>query len=170
MSRYAAAIATRLGLGGDTVEEVRIAGLLHDIGKVGVSDAVLHKPDRLSAGEMREMQRHPEIGANILVHPELANARIWVLQHHERPDGQGYPAGLASRDITLEALILGVADAYEAMTSDRPYRRALSHAAARAELEAGRGTQFDARVLDAFLVHLDDDAGVPAAPPGAMSR
>jgi len=165
VSGYAAAIATRLGLGGDTVEEVRIAGLLHDIGKVGVSDGVLHKPDRLSAGEMREMKRHPEIGANILVHPELASARTWVLQHHERPDGRGYPAGLADPDITLEALILGVADAYEAMTSDRPHRRALSHTAVREELEAGRGTQFDARVLDAFLAHLDDDARVSAAPP-----
>lgn len=165
VSGYAAAIAVRLGLGVDTVEGVRVAGLLHDIGKVGVSDAVLHKPGRLSAAEMAEVRRHPEIGANILVHPGLADARRWVLQHHERPDGQGYPAGVASPDIALEALILGVADAYEAMTSDRPHRRALPPDEARDELARGRGTQFDARVLDALLAHLDDDARAPEARP-----
>ena len=170
VSGYAAAIAIRVGLGGETVEGLRVAGLLHDIGKVGVSDAVLHKRGPLNAAEMAEMQRHPEIGANILVHPGLANVRFWVLQHHERPDGQGYPAGVASPDIALEALILGVADAYEGMTSDRPYGRALAPTEARDALAGGRGTQFDARVLDAFLAHLDDDARVPAAVAGRVRR
>ena len=156
---YAAEIATRLGLDGDRVEEVRIAGLLHDIGKVGVSDAVLHKPGRLSDPESAEMRRHPEIGAKLLVHPDVAEVREWVLQHHERPDGRGYPQGLVAGQIHLEALILGVADAYEAMTADRPYRRSLDPAAARRELEDGRGTQFDERVLDAFLDHLDRPGG-----------
>lgn len=164
VSLYAAEIATRLGLGGDVVEEVRIAGLLHDIGKVGVSDAVLLTPDRLTDTELTEMQRHPEIGAKLLVHPGLANVRVWVLQHHERPDGRGYPGRLRSPDITLEALILAVADAYEAMTSDRPYRLGLSSAEARDELEGGRGTQFDARVLDAFLTYLDEESSLPAEP------
>ena len=173
VSRFAAGIATRLGLDGTTTEEVRIAGLLHDIGKVGVSDAVLFKPGRLSESEMAEMRRHPEIGAKLLVHPGLANVRGWVLQHHERPDGTGYPGRLRAPDIALEARILGVADAYEAMTSDRPYRRALAAAEARGELEDGRGTQFDAGVLDAFLGLLDDAASGRPAPrhaPGGVRR
>jgi diguanylate cyclase (GGDEF)-like protein/putative nucleotidyltransferase with HDIG domain len=156
---YAAEIATRLGLSGDRVEEIRIAGLLHDIGKVGVSDAVLHKPGRLTDPESAEMRRHPEIGAKLLVHPGVADVREWVLQHHERPDGRGYPYGLVRDQIRLEALILGVADAYEAMTADRPYRRSLSPEVARRELEDGRGTQFDERVLEAFLAYLDRPAG-----------
>jgi diguanylate cyclase (GGDEF)-like protein/putative nucleotidyltransferase with HDIG domain len=161
---YAAEIATRLGLSGDRVEEVRIAGLLHDIGKVGVSDAVLHKPGRLTDPESTEMRRHPEIGAKLLVHPGVADVREWVLQHHERPDGKGYPFGLRGDEIRLEPLILGVADAYEAMTADRPYRRSLDPAAARRELEDGRGTQFDERVLDAFLVYLDQPGGARRDP------
>ncbi len=156
VAMYAAEIAARLGLDGDRVEEIRIAGLLHDIGKVGVSDAVLHKPSGLSEAENAEMRRHPEIGAKLLVHPGIADVRVWVLQHHERPDGRGYPVGLRGDRIRLESLILGVADAYEAMTADRPYRRSLDPAVARCELENGRGTQFDTRVLDAFLAYLDE--------------
>ena len=102
------------------------------------------------------MRRHPEIGAKLLVQPRLAEVREWVLRHHERPDGRGYPGGLGRGEIPLEALIIGVADAYQAMTGDRPYRRALSAERVRAELEAGRGTQFDERVLDAFLACLDE--------------
>lgn len=161
---YAAAIASRIGMDADRVEEVRIAGLLHDVGKVGVSDAVLFKAGSLTDAEWGEMRRHPEIGANLLVHPDLAEVRDWVLHHHERPDGTGYPHGAAAVQIAPEALILGIADAYEAMTADRPYRPALSQERARAELIAGRGSQFDERLVDAFLGILDEDAvGAPPA-------
>jgi diguanylate cyclase (GGDEF)-like protein len=163
---YAADLASRIGLDGDQVEELRIAGLLHDIGKVGISDAVLYKPGPLTDSEWDEMRRHPEIGANLLVHPDLAQVRHWVLHHHERLDGKGYPHGLCGDEIPIEALILGIADAYEAMTADRPYRPALPGEAARAELVSGRGTQFDGRLVEAFLDMLDD-AAISAALLGA---
>jgi diguanylate cyclase (GGDEF)-like protein/PAS domain S-box-containing protein len=163
---YAAAIGARLGLDGDQLEDLRIAGLLHDIGKVGVADSILRKPGPLDDTEWAEMRRHPEIGARLLAHPGLAHVRDWVLRHHERPDGRGYPAGADSNEVPLEARILAVADAYEAMTSDRPYRQALPRARAFAELEAGRDTQFDGRVVDAFLAHLaTEDALATSAPP-----
>jgi diguanylate cyclase (GGDEF)-like protein/putative nucleotidyltransferase with HDIG domain len=155
VARYAAAIAARLGLDADLVERVRIGGLLHDVGKVGVPDSILMKPDRLTPEEWTEMRRHPEIGARIIASPGLADVREWVLRHHERPDGRGYPDGLGGDAIPLAARILSVADAYEAMTADRPYRRALTVSVARAELMDGRGRQFDADVVDAFLDYLD---------------
>jgi putative nucleotidyltransferase with HDIG domain len=154
VARHAVGIAGTLGLDGDRLEEIRVAGLLHDIGKIGVPDAVLQKPGPLSSEEWAEMRRHPEIGARILTHPALADTREWVLCHHERPDGRGYPRGLTGDAIPLEAKILAVADAYEAMTADRPYRRALGSDIARAELIAGRGSQFDPEVVDAFLIWL----------------
>ncbi len=151
VGRYAEQIATELGLPVDQVERVRVAGVLHDIGKLGISDAVLLKPGRLDAGEWQEIRRHPELGARILEHANLRDVARWVLSHHERVDGAGYPRGTAGDDIPLEGRILAVADAYEAMTADRPYRGALSAEAARAELVRGAGTQFDARVVEAFL-------------------
>jgi diguanylate cyclase (GGDEF)-like protein/PAS domain S-box-containing protein len=155
---YAAAIGVKLGLDGDRLEDLRIAGLLHDVGKVGVSDAVLRKPGALTDEEWDDMRRHPEIGARLLAHPGLARVREWVLHHHERPDGRGYPGGVVGEAIPLEACILAVADAYEAMTSDRPYRNALTFEAACEELRNGRGAQFDGRVVDAFLSHLASQA------------
>ncbi len=169
---YAAAIATQLGLDGDRVEEVRIAGLLHDVGKVGVPDAVLQKPGPLTDEEWVQMRRHPEIGARILVHPELAAVREWVLRHHEQPDGSGYPDGLIGAQIPIEARILAVADAYEAMIADRPYRRGLSPQIARAELEQGCGGQFDSEVVEAFLAFLASQNGAwaPTGPERRSSR
>jgi HD-GYP domain-containing protein (c-di-GMP phosphodiesterase class II) len=101
------------------------------------------------------MYTHPEIGARLLSRPEFEDLRAWILAHHERPDGLGYPYGLTEADIQLEARILAVADSYEAMTADRVYRPALGEEAARAELEAGAGTQFDPKVVTAFLSALD---------------
>ena len=134
---------------------MRVAGVLHDIGKLGISDAVLLKPGRLELSEWEEIRRHPEMGARILEHANLRDVASWVLAHHERIDGRGYPHGLAGESIPLEGRILAVADAYEAMTADRPYRRALAEAEARAELVRGAGTQFDADVVAAFLRVLD---------------
>jgi diguanylate cyclase (GGDEF)-like protein len=155
VGRYSERTAMQLGLPGDHVERVRLAGVLHDVGKIGVSDRVITKPGPLDPDEWSEVRTHPEIGARLLAHPEFDDLRAWVHAHHERPDGHGYPLGLAGEAIPLEAGILAVADAYEAMTADRAYRSSMGEEAARAELEAGAGTQFDARVVRAFLAVLE---------------
>jgi diguanylate cyclase (GGDEF)-like protein/putative nucleotidyltransferase with HDIG domain len=155
VGRYAEMMARKLGFEEEHVERVRLAGVLHDIGKSGISDRLLSKPGPLDADEWQEMYTHPEIGARLLSRPEFDDLRAWILAHHERPDGIGYPFGLNSDDIPLEARILAVADAYEAMTADRVYRPALGAEAARAELESGAGSQFDAAVVTAFLSALD---------------
>jgi putative nucleotidyltransferase with HDIG domain len=157
VGRYAQAVAIRLGFGADQVERMRVAGILHDIGKLAVADAVLHKPGALTDEEWADIRRHSEIGARILSHAGLPDIATWVLAHHERWAGGGYPHGTAGEDIPLEARILAVADAYEAMTAVRPYRRfPLTHDAARAELLAGSGSQFDPAVVDAFLAILGE--------------
>jgi len=152
VGRYAEAIAAKLDFHPDRVERVKIAGLLHDIGKLATSDAILHKPSRLEPDEWTEIRRHPEVGARICSHAGLRDIAAWVLSHHERWAGGGYPFGLAGTSIPLEARILGVADAYEAMTASRPYRTSpLSAEAAQGQLRDGAGTQFDPAVVDAFL-------------------
>jgi diguanylate cyclase (GGDEF)-like protein/putative nucleotidyltransferase with HDIG domain len=155
VARYAELMARELGLDEERIERVRLAGVLHDIGKIGISDSVLTKPGPLDKTEWQEMYTHPEIGARLLSRPEFADLRDWIVAHHERPDGLGYPHSLRGEAIPLEARILAVADAYEAMTADRCYRPALGEAAARAELEGGAGTQFDAAVVAALLRALD---------------
>ena len=151
VGRYAELTATELRLPREVVERVRIAGVLHDVGKVGVPDSVLKKPGPLRHDEWEVMKKHPEIGARILEGSESEDIRAWVLAHQERPDGRGYPRGLSGDEIPLEARILAVADAYEAMTSDRVYRPALSDEAAQIELMQCAGTQFDKQVTEAFL-------------------
>ena len=155
VGRYAELMARELGFDEDSVERIRLAGVLHDIGKIGISDRVLSKPGPLDAEEWQEMYTHPEIGARLLARPEFEDLRTWILAHHERPDGLGYPRALGADEIPLEARILAVADAYEAMIADRVYRPALGEESARAELLAGSGTQFDARVVEGFLRALD---------------
>ena len=139
VGRYCEQIARELGFDAPQIERVRAAGILHDIGKLGIADAILHKPGRLERGEWAEIQRHPELGSRILEHANLRDISAWVLHHHERVDGGGYPQALSGADIPLEARILAVADAYEAMTSNRPYRDALPVDVARAELRRRRG-------------------------------
>ena len=152
---YAELMARELGFEEERVERVRLAGVLHDIGKIGISDGVLSKPGPLDADEWQQMYTHPEIAARLLSRPEFDDLRAWILASHERPDGIGYPYGLSGDDIPIEARILAVADAYEAMTADRVYRPALGDEGARAELKGGAGTQFDAEIVSAFLKALD---------------
>jgi HD-GYP domain-containing protein (c-di-GMP phosphodiesterase class II) len=153
-------MARELGLDEARVQRVRLAGILHDIGKIGVPDSILGKPGRLTEEEMDQMRRHPELGARILVGGELDDVREWILAHHERPDGTGYPKGLTSQEIPLEAAILAVGDAYEAMTSDRVYRRSIGERAARQELRKSAGTQFSERVVEALLHVLKRDSAM----------
>jgi len=155
VGHYAESLARELGLRSDRVERVRLAGVLHDIGKVGVPDSVLQKSGPLTAGEWQEVRQHPAIGARLLEGSELEDIRAWVFMHHERPDGRGFPSGLASEQVPLEAKILAVADAYEAMVSDRPYRAALPEETAREELQREAGAGFDERVVHALIAVLD---------------
>ncbi len=158
VGRYAELMARELGLSERRVGRVRLAGLLHDVGKVGVPDAILRKAGPLTGEERAAIAQHPALGAQILEHPSLADVQLWVGAHHERPDGKGYPHGLAGEALPLEARVVAVADAYEAMTSDRSYRDAIGHERARAELRRHAGTQFDARVVAALLAVLEREA------------
>ena len=151
VGRYCALIAEELGLPPERVQRIEVAGILHDIGKIGLPDAILQKPGPLRKAELAEIRTHPEIGAQILSGRGLEDLREWVLAHHERPDGLGYPRGLRDEEIPLEAKILAVADAFEAMTADRVYRPGVEERAARIELLRCSGDQFDSRVVAAFL-------------------
>jgi diguanylate cyclase (GGDEF)-like protein/putative nucleotidyltransferase with HDIG domain len=157
VGRYAELMARELGLSEQHVSRVRLAGMLHDIGKVAIPDSILRKPGPLDEAEQAAIRRHPELGAQILEHPVLEDVRAWVAAHHERPDGRGYPLGCSGSALALEARIVAVADAYEAMTSERYYRKSIGHEAARAELERCAGTQFDERVVRAFTTALERD-------------
>ncbi len=158
VGRYAEMMAQELGFSEQHVARVRLGGLLHDIGKIGVPDAILQKPASLTDEEYAIIKQHPELGAQLLQHPGLADIQTWIATHHERPDGRGYPRGISAGALTLEAEILAVADAYEAMTSDRVYRRSIGHAPARAELQRGVASQFDRRVVKAFTTILDRES------------
>jgi diguanylate cyclase (GGDEF)-like protein/putative nucleotidyltransferase with HDIG domain len=158
VGRYAEMMARELGFSERHVSRVRLAGMLHDIGKVGVPDNILRKPGPLTDEELAVIRRHPELGVQILEHPSLADVRVWVGAHHERPDGLGYPLGISGEELPLEARIVAVADAYEAMTSDRSYRDSIGHAGARAELLRCAGSQFDRPVVDAFLATLQRES------------
>jgi len=169
VGEFARNIAIALGLAGDRVDRIHSAGVVHDLGKLGIADAILYKPGPLDELEWREMKRHPEVGARILEHAGLHDIASWVRAHHERIDGLGYPDGLGEQEIPLEARILAVADAYEAMVADRPYRDGMAPELARAELLRCAGTQFDPVIVEAFLATLPDDAECPEQP-GMPSR
>ncbi|MBL0387187.1 HD-GYP domain-containing protein [Tumebacillus sp. ITR2] len=161
VAQYAVEIAGELGLTDDDLKVIHLGGLLHDIGKIGIPDHVLNKPDRLTAEEYDIMKQHPVIGEELLrrvyttseLLDEDRRERMLeiVLSHHERPDGKGYPQGLVDEQIPLYAKITAVADAYDAMTSNRAYRNAMSQEQATRILLSGRETQFWAPAVDAFV-------------------
>jgi putative nucleotidyltransferase with HDIG domain len=166
VGRLAGLMAIELGLPSEVAERVRLAGVLHDIGKVGVPDSVLKKPGPLTANEWSLIRKHPEIGARMLDGAGLDDLREWVLAHQERLDGEGYPRGLTGEQIPLGARILAVADAYEAMTSERVYRPALSTDEVQRELLENAGTQFDPVVVDALLGLIGAEAAGAATAAG----
>ncbi|MEO0162294.1 MAG: HD domain-containing phosphohydrolase [candidate division WOR-3 bacterium] len=150
--KYALKIAKKLKLKPEQIEELDYAGYLHDIGKIGISDALLTKPSPLTEEEYQKVKEHPKIGHNILKHAHhLAGACEIIKYEHERYDGTGYPNGLKRDQIPIGARIIAVADAYDAMTTDRPYRKALSKKEAIRRLKECSGTQFDPKVVRAFL-------------------
>ena len=156
--RYTLAIAQQMDLGDGSLEDIGRGALLHDIGKIGVPDSILLKPGPLTAAEWAEMRRHPEVGYRILQNIDfLKPAAEIVLAHQERWDGNGYPRGLAGEAIPLGARIFTIADTLDAMTSDRPYRKAASFAQARAEIARCAGTQFDPRCAEAFAKLGDEE-------------
>src|SRR5436190_16012630 len=153
----AVGVAERLGLSEDECAAVKLGALFHDIGTIGVPEAVLRKPGALDEREWREVRAHTTIGANLLSNvPMLERVRPIVLSHHERFDGTGYPAGLREDQIPLAAQIVAVADAYMAMTTERPYREAMPSKTALRELRANAGTQFNPVVVEAFIAIVDN--------------
>lgn len=153
---YAMAIGEELNLPVEQVEQLRFAGLLHDVGKTGIPAEILIKPSKLTAEEMERVKQHAEMGASIVDQIDfLKSLTPVILHHHERWDGKGYPVGLAAEEIPFLARVLAVADSYDAMTSERSYRPKMTTSAARRELEAGAGTQYDPRVVAALLEVLD---------------
>lgn len=162
VTHYAVAIAECLRLDESEVQTIRIASILHDIGKIGIDGAILQKPDDLTIEEREVVRKHPAIGADILASLEFLSETVpLVLFHHEQYGGGGYPSGISGTAIPLGARIIAVADAYDAMTSDRPYRTALTGEEARAELRRNAGRQFDPSVVEAFLAFLEGDEEVP---------
>jgi len=157
---YASRIGHQMGLRTELIERIYFAGLLHDVGKIGIPDAIITKPDRLTPEEYEEIQRHPEIGAKILEPVEFLHHIVpCVRHHHEWFDGcqSGYPARLAGDQIPLPSRVIIVADTVEAMTSDRPYRNALPIDAVVSEMHKYSGSQFDPVVVEAFLALLEDE-------------
>jgi putative nucleotidyltransferase with HDIG domain len=156
VARLCTLVGTELGFDECRLERLSMAGLLHDIGKIQIPSRVLHRPGPLTAEEWEVMRRHPDLGARMLSGAGLDDVRSWILAHHERPDGTGYPRGLWGDEIPIEASILAVVDAYDAMTSERAYRATLGHDDALEELRQGAGTQFSAEVVYIFLQVVGD--------------
>ena len=165
VTELAQRLGQRLGLGPDELEDLRHGALLHDVGKIGVRDAVLSKPGPLDDDEGKEMRHHSVLGHGLLLGlPELREATTVVRSHHERWDGGGYPDGLVGEAIPRLARVFAVVDVYDALRSDRPYRRAWTEDEVRAYLRAERGRQLDPEAVDAFLDML---GGAAADTPGA---
>ena len=169
VTAFAESLAKTIGWSADRIETLRLGGSLHDVGKIAVNASVLRKPGPLSAAELAHIRTHPRAGAKLIDGvADLRAALPYVLYHHERWDGSGYPTGKAGTEIPEEARLLGVADAFDAMTSERAYRPALSVDCALDELERCAGTQFDPELAEAFVhgwrrVAIGADARLAAA-------
>jgi response regulator RpfG family c-di-GMP phosphodiesterase len=163
VSRYSVATACQLGLDGARLEGIRLGGELHDIGKIGTREAVLHKPGLLTADEFRQITEHPALGERMLwpLAKESPDVLRIVRSHHERLDGRGFPDGLRGEKIPFEARIVAVADAFDAMTTERPYRTSRSADAAIAELRHVAGTQLDPLAVEAFVAAFPGAVGLP---------
>jgi len=152
VANYVERIAKEMQLPYEQIERLVMAGRVHDLGKIGINDRILQKPNKLTDSEYKDMKTHPEIGYQVLspleMYKDILNI---VLYHHERVDGKGYPRSLNSKNIPMGAKIIAVADSYDAMTSDRPYRKAMNEEDAIQELINCRGSQFEADVVDAFV-------------------
>jgi diguanylate cyclase (GGDEF)-like protein len=159
-------IGQRVGIPAGQLERLRLAGLVHDVGKIGLPDVILQKPGALESGERIELEQHVTIGHAILLAADLDTEAEWVLHHHERYDGAGYPAGLAGEEIPLASRVLAVADAFETMTGGRPYRSRLTTEVALAELQEHSGAQFDPDCVEGLaelLGHIGASVPMPVA-------
>lgn len=157
VEEYAVKLGEAYGLSFDRIQNIKDAAILHDIGKIGINDNILHKASQLTHKEYAEIMRHPSIGAEIIGKVDFLKKISGIIRHHhERYDGKGYPDGLARVDIPLEAYILSIADSYDAMTSDRPYRDALTKEDALKEIRNNAGTQFHPELAEVFSKILSD--------------
>lgn len=166
VAEFAAALCAGMGLSPDLTDEVVLAARVHDVGKIGIRDAVLLKPGRLTAEEFAHIQEHPEIGARLTARfPDFGSGTRYIRHHHERWNGSGYPAGLKGKEIPLGARIIAVADTYDAITSTRVYRSGSSDEVASAEMARAAGTQLDPEVVAAWFEH----KGWPEIAPASLS-
>ncbi len=165
LAEWGVRVARDLGVGRECLRDVELAALLHDIGKMGIPDSVLKSPAKLTDEQWALMKKHPEYGwAIVRLFPEFERASLFVLHHHERIDGAGYPAGLAGTEIPIGARIVAVIDAFDAMTSNRPYHRGMPFEEAIHQLVLAKDTQFDPSVVDCFIrIASEEQAGVFAA-------
>ncbi|WP_286677434.1 HD-GYP domain-containing protein, partial [Candidatus Aquicultor secundus] len=151
VSDMAGKLARQIGLDEEAINRVEVAGMLHDVGKIGMPDSILNKPSRLTDDEMAIIKTHPELSAQIINSTSLKDVVPAVRSHHERWDGNGYPNGLKGKQIPLEARILAIADTYDAMITDRPYRKGLPVDDAITEIKRSAGTQLDPELVGHFL-------------------
>jgi diguanylate cyclase (GGDEF)-like protein len=172
VSQLSGLIAAELGFDSAHVAQMRLAGLLHDVGKIGIPDAILNKPAKLTPDEYETMKTHSVLGHDIVLAADMPVEAGWIRHHHERYDGHGYPDGISGESIPLESRIILVADSFEAMTSDRPYRKAPGQQFAIDELHRHSASQFDPHVVDALCrrleAHLPDPSTAREAPPATL--
>ena len=155
IGRFCRMMGEQLGLSPKELNDLQLLSKLHDIGKIGIDDSILNKPGKLSEEEWEIMKQHPEIGHNIAMSTlQLEHIAGYILHHHERWDGAGYPIGLKGQEIPVLSRILSIADAFDAMTEDRVYRKAMTYEAAIREIERNAGTQFDPEITRLFVAQM----------------